>query len=206
MKHKRLATALLWAVAAVGAATAAFGSARLYRDYTAKEALRPHVLLATTHVKRMHELASKTSNITYGEYFDRASSAVKELEKVRSDIRLAQPSERMADVAVNYIDASQDLIRNYESFMRKEMQGNSALERADNHRKQASSRAGSYHVEAAMDAIQDAEKIAAEQGKILETQKTLLESLRAKASATRATFGESAVLSDQEIQERIKKS
>lgn len=205
MRPRKLIQPLLCVMLVVGLAAAAYGACLVYQDRTAKGLIRPQLSLATAQLVRLHELADKPTNITYGEYFDRTATAVKEIEKARTDIVVTRPSDRLSTAALRYTDATQELIRNYDAFMRRQMHKSSAIERAqelDAEAKQESN--GGYLYKLSARQYEEAEKATTEQLKLLEQQLQLLKELRERARVARDVFGDNFVIGDADLERRMK--
>lgn len=126
----KVVIAVFFAVLLVGGAATGWLK---YSEYQNRLAARPAIKITSAYLSQMATYHASDSNITFGEYFDKAKTAIDEIDKKlielnSLDLRYAKDD---LSLAAEYMRQARELIRDMSALMRASMNVSSAEEKAD---------------------------------------------------------------------------
>ncbi|MEJ8836315.1 hypothetical protein [Ramlibacter sp. AN1133] len=169
-----------------------------------KDAVRAAVKMASIYATDIGELETKSSKITFGEYFKKTEAALSEIDKSAIQLKSAATGANpYLDPSLGYIKQVQDLIRTLNAGTRATMSASSVSDRVD--RIAGGSFSVSFRLEQLQEAQRDLKKAIEDKEKADAEGLQQLKSLRPKAAWVQTTLGPDAGIAPNLFDELEKK-
>lgn len=193
------------------AAIAGYFGYSAHQDKLAIDIARPAVKVATIYVTDFLENETKSSSITFGEYFKKSEDAVSEIDKKIIELRSLR-SERNAaaiDEATKNMKIEQDLIRELSKYYRHTLAFSNASDRYDRASKALRVSTSSYEAEwrakDARSAIDDKLEALGKMKEANESAYTLLGKVKDSQATMGKIFGQDILVPTAILNDALKK-
>jgi hypothetical protein len=192
----RQGVALLVTAAVVAVASAA----GIYVKQTEATQIRKATAVASIHLSEMVDLRASGKHVTYRDLLQRIEETQRRMDSARVELKALEPMVLKSHkaLALEYVQAGQDLARAFDYVMRKELEGTSALRRMDEYNRERHSSTNRYTREWMQEAYDKASKEGQEVVKELTAAESALASEAGRFlvlhSRAAATLGETAVM------------
>jgi predicted nucleic acid-binding Zn-ribbon protein len=195
---------IVGAVLVAALAAGGYGGTQWWRDHQAETASLPAVKLASIHLTNVLRLKSAES-ATFKEYFEKADSAVSEIDKASIALRsTADITHPKIAQAVSYMETAQEAARACGMLMRKRMAFSSAMKGLDYDDLPTGSYMAEYRLQRMKKALEEAKKARAEYADAASGERTALVALRTKNTELTATYGQQVAIDPKALDENLK--